>query len=160
MSYFARIPVIYFGWIVLTASAGLYGQATDLFFSEYVEGSGSNQALEIYNGTGAPVNLAGYEVLLLSSSGTEFATFNLNSTGTSLGNGETLVIANPNSDLALRLLSDATSNVAFFNGSNPVGLKKDGDLIDLIGIIGAAAGPWGSGDAMPPGTTPCAGWKA
>ena len=146
MSYFARIPVIYFGWIVLTASAGLYGQATDLFFSEYVEGSGSNQALEIYNGTGAPVNLAGYEVLLLSSSGTEFATFNLNSTGTSLGNGETLVIANPNSDLALRLLSDATSNVAFFNGSNPVGLKKDGDLLDLIGIIGAAAGPWGSGD--------------
>ncbi len=31
--------------------------ATDLFFSEYVEGSSNNKALEIYNGTGAPVDL-------------------------------------------------------------------------------------------------------
>ena len=28
---------------------------TDLFFSEYIEGSSNNKALEIYNGTGAPV---------------------------------------------------------------------------------------------------------
>ncbi|MDT8381309.1 MAG: hypothetical protein RQ728_03515, partial [Brevefilum sp.] len=27
----------------------------DLFFSEYIEGSSNNKALEIYNGTGAPV---------------------------------------------------------------------------------------------------------
>ncbi len=30
---------------------------TDLFFSEYIEGSSNNKALEIYNGTGAPVVL-------------------------------------------------------------------------------------------------------
>ena len=37
---------------------------TDLFFSEYIEGSSNNKALEIFNGTGAPVNLAtgGYTV--------------------------------------------------------------------------------------------------
>ena len=124
MSYFARIPVIYFGLIVLTASAGLYGQTADLFFSEYVEGSGSNQALKIYNGTGTPVNLLPYEVVLLSSSGTEFATFALNNTGTSLGDGEVIVIANANADFALFRFSDASSNITFFNGSNPVGLKK------------------------------------
>ena len=37
-----------------TASAA----PTELFISEYVEGSSNNKALEIYNGTGAPVNLA------------------------------------------------------------------------------------------------------
>ena len=31
---------------------------TDLFFSEYIEGTSNNKALEIYNGTGAAVNLA------------------------------------------------------------------------------------------------------
>ncbi|HEX8779742.1 MAG TPA: hypothetical protein VF728_01050, partial [Nocardioides sp.] len=31
---------------------------TELFFSEYIEGSSNNKALEIYNGTGAAVNLA------------------------------------------------------------------------------------------------------
>ena len=31
---------------------------TELFFSEYVEGSSNNKALEIYNGTGAAVDLA------------------------------------------------------------------------------------------------------
>ena len=36
---------------------------TDLFFSEYIEGSSSNnKALEIYNGTGAPVDLDGEAV--------------------------------------------------------------------------------------------------
>ena len=32
---------------------------TELFFSEYLEGSGNNKALEIYNGTGAAVDLSG-----------------------------------------------------------------------------------------------------
>jgi hypothetical protein len=31
---------------------------TDLFFSEYVEGTSNNKALEICNGTGATVDLA------------------------------------------------------------------------------------------------------
>src|SRR4051812_32688074 len=37
---------------------------TDVFFSEYIEGSSNNKALEIFNGTGAPVNLAtgGYAI--------------------------------------------------------------------------------------------------
>ena len=37
---------------------------TELFISEYLEGISNNRAIEIYNGTGAPVNLAagGYNV--------------------------------------------------------------------------------------------------
>ena len=37
---------------------------TELFFSEYIEGTSNNKALEIFNGTSAPVDLtaAGYDV--------------------------------------------------------------------------------------------------
>ena len=45
---------------------------TDLFFSEYIEGSSNNKALEIYNGTGAAVDLAtdGYNVQMSFNGGT------------------------------------------------------------------------------------------
>ena len=33
-------------------------EPVELFFSEYIEGSSNNKALEIYNGTGAAVDLA------------------------------------------------------------------------------------------------------
>src|SRR5205085_9906297 len=36
--------------------------ATDLFISEYVEGSSNNKYIEIYNGTGASANLADYKL--------------------------------------------------------------------------------------------------
>ena len=42
---------------------------TELFFSEYVEGSSNNKAIEIFNGTGAPVNLATYDVLISTNGG-------------------------------------------------------------------------------------------
>ncbi|MBN1148956.1 MAG: hypothetical protein JXA78_16985, partial [Anaerolineales bacterium] len=32
----------------------------DLFFSEYIEGSSNNKALEIYNGTGAEITFSGH----------------------------------------------------------------------------------------------------
>ena len=40
--------------------------ATDLFISEYIEGSSNNKALEIFNGTGATIDLAagGYKLEL------------------------------------------------------------------------------------------------
>ena len=38
-----------------------FSQMTDLIISEYAEGSSNNKYIEIYNGTGAAVNLADYE---------------------------------------------------------------------------------------------------
>lgn len=42
---------------------------TDVIFSEYVEGSGFNKAVEIFNGTGADIDLgaAGYALELYSN---------------------------------------------------------------------------------------------
>jgi len=66
---------------------------TDLFFSEYIEGTSNNKALEIFNGTGAPVDLTaqGYKVqMFFNGSGTAGLTINL--TG-SLANGDVSVLA-------------------------------------------------------------------
>ena len=38
-----------------------------VFISEYVEGSSNNKAIEIFNGTGAPVNMANYQIRCTST---------------------------------------------------------------------------------------------
>lgn len=58
----ARPYRLVLGLVLLLAFAVGGGAAkaaspTDLFFSEYIEGSSNNKALEIYNGTGAAINL-------------------------------------------------------------------------------------------------------
>ena len=45
------------GLAVVTNVGAAVAVPTNLFFSEYIEGSRNNKALEIYNGTGAAVNL-------------------------------------------------------------------------------------------------------
>ena len=57
---------------------------TDLFFSEYVEGSSNNKALEIYNGTGRRVDLAaGGTACRCSSTAATTAALTINLTGRS-----------------------------------------------------------------------------
>ena len=58
--------------------------STDLFFSEYVEGSSNNKALEIYNGTGSAVNLAtGVYNIQMFFNGSATAGLTINLTGLS-----------------------------------------------------------------------------
>ena len=59
------LPILMLGFVSL-----IFAQAADLFFSEYVEGSSNNKAIEIFNGTGAPVDLSQYTVKLASNGGT------------------------------------------------------------------------------------------
>ena len=46
--------------IVAFSSLIAKSQPTDLFISEYIDGSSGAQAIELFNGTGAPVNLKSY----------------------------------------------------------------------------------------------------
>ena len=55
--------------IVACASFG-WSQCTDLFFSEYVEGTHNNKALEIYNPTGADIDLSNYRIIRWSNGAT------------------------------------------------------------------------------------------
>ena len=51
-----------------TAPRPVQAATVELFFSEYIEGSSNNKALEIYNDTGASINLltGAYDVYICS----------------------------------------------------------------------------------------------
>ncbi len=114
--------------------------ATDLFFSEYVEGSSNNKAIEIYNGTGAGVDLGAYRVELYTNGNTTFQNA-INLSGT-LAAGDVYVIANSSAAQAILDVADVTSGVTFFNGNDALVLLKNGQRIDSIGEVGDSA-TWG-----------------
>ncbi len=118
--------------------------ATDLFISEYAEGSSNNKYLELYNGTGAAVDLSKYEIWRISNGGSwpEFTT----SLSGMLADGATYVICNPSADPTILAAADLQSgNSTFFNGDDAVGLAKDDGtgtfvLLDAIGTDGPDPG--------------------
>jgi endonuclease I len=116
------------------APAGGSG-ATELFFSEYVEGSSLNKALEIANFTGAAVNLTGYSIRK-QSNGAGAWSAGLNLTGT-LNSGAVFVLVDPG--IATTCYTVANANLSSaqeaYNGNDPMGLFKNGVLIDIIGTF-------------------------
>ena len=110
-----------------------FAQAQTLFFSEYVEGSSNNKALEIFNGTGAPVDLSGYTVRLASNGGTWNTTNSVTLSGT-LANNDVFVIANAQANAAIMAVADLTHTVTYFNGNDAIGLFQGTTLIDIIGV--------------------------
>ncbi len=130
----------------------------DLFFSEYIEGTGNNKAIEIYNGTGAAVDLSNYTIKQ-SHSGIGFDNdpvadvYNIVLSGT-LADGDVYVIYNGEAnnsaiiaegDLSLTYANTGEGvRVAAFNGDDALGLFKNGLLIDIIGDQNNAAsgGAW------------------
>lgn len=117
--------------------------ATDLFISEYIEGSSNNKAIEIYNGTGQTVDLSRYSVLLYSNGSSDGLSRTLEGT---LANGETLVIANSQANADILAVADiiiAYKSGEFganWNGDDAIALAKDGVNIDVFGVIGEDPG--------------------
>ncbi len=118
---------------------------TDLFFSEYVEGSSNNKALEIFNGTGADIDLAAgsYNIqFFFNGSSTPAPAIHL--TGV-ISDGDVYVIADDGAVQAILDEADQTPGNSFFNGDDAVALLKGGTFIDVIGQIGNDPGTqWGS----------------
>ncbi|MBI4646725.1 MAG: DUF5018 domain-containing protein [Bacteroidia bacterium] len=112
-----------------------FGQATDLFISEYIEGASFNKAIEIYNGTSAPVDLTHYSLEKdVNGNGTFAYTFTFIGL---LADGDVYVISRTDANAAIVAVSDTfNSNVINFNGDDQVRLLKDGVEIDRIGITG------------------------
>jgi hypothetical protein len=116
-----------------SSGGGGGGNSTELFFSEYIEGSSYNKALEIANFTGNSVNLASYSIKKQSNgSGSWSGALNLSGT---LSNGDVYVAANSNASATILAEADYTSTASqlSFNGNDPVGLFKNNVLIDIIG---------------------------
>jgi hypothetical protein len=119
---------------------------TDLFFSEYLEGTGFNKALEIYNPTSGVIDLAGYTVSLYTNGNVNpQTTYALSG---SIAPSEVFVIANSQAVEAILNQADATSSVTIFNGNDAVELRKNGVVIDVIGQVGEdpAGGYWPVGN--------------
>lgn len=142
--------VAFAGWL----SAGNAGaQCTNLFISEYIEGSSNNKVLEIFNPTSEAVDLSRY-TLASYTNGSTSATNSLNwPAGTLLAAGEVYVVANSQADSVFLAQADTTSTVTFYNGDDAIVLTDDslGVHIDIIGVIGVDPGsswPVGSGSTV------------
>jgi hypothetical protein len=131
---------------------------TELFISEYVEGPGNNNAIEIYNPTNGIIDLQGYIINRYSngaSSGPE--SWQL---GGAIASGDAIVVGNGQvdsvwvstywslpvdptfySNLDFHCNGDYDANSTFyFNGDDAMTLEKDGNIIDIFGKVGEDPG--------------------
>jgi endonuclease I/chitodextrinase len=130
-----------------TTTAGTSNGITELFISEYIEGSSNEKAIEIVNLTGSTINLSDYSIQKQSNGGSWVDDYPLGNSN--IIPGDVFVIAHADVT-APALLNEAdlfgppnedTSPYGYgsplnFNGNDPVGLYKNGVLIDIIGNEG------------------------
>ena len=116
---------------------------TDLLISEYIEGTGFNKAVEIYNGTGAPVDLSTY-TLSVYFNGAATTTTNIALSGT-VADGDVHVFGDNDADAGLLALIDQTTTSNLWNGDDAIVLTNDGVVVDSIGQVGFDPGSaWGN----------------
>ncbi|MGR6322307.1 lamin tail domain-containing protein [Micromonospora soli] len=118
---------------------------TDLFISEYVEGSSNNKAIELYNGTGAPVDLtaAGYQLQFFFNGATTSTNVALSGT---VAAGDVFVFAASSAAPAILAQADQTYGGSLYNGDDAVVLRKGSTVLDSIGQVGVDPGTeWGTG---------------
>ena len=153
-----RVRLVTLSLLVLLVIAALAGArvdragavASDLFFSEYVEGSSNNKAIEIFNGTGVPVSLgaAGGDYWVRTfSNGQTTASSSIMLSGT-IAPGDVFVLAHQLADPAILAQADQTTGVGWFNGNDAVVLTKAAatQTVDVIGQVGFDPGTeWGTG---------------
>ena len=120
-----------------------------LFFSEYVEGSSNNKAIEIYNPTPDAIDMNGYKVQLYINGNTApSTTFNLSAV---IPAGGVYVITSSQADTLIKSQADTTSSVTNYNGNDAVVLLYGTDTLDVIGVIGVD--PSGAGWTVGTGST-------
>jgi predicted extracellular nuclease len=121
-------------------SCAYVAPCTELFFSEYSEGSSNNKYFEIYNPTSAAVSLSGYTVYLSGNGGSYTNTFTTNAT---IASGDVYMISTNQLDSATQALADTAMgypSVAHFNGDDALILTNGTDTIDVIGVPGVDPG--------------------
>jgi subtilisin-like proprotein convertase family protein len=119
-----------------------------VLISEYVEGSSNNKAIEIYNPTAEPIDLAaGQYVVQIYFNGNTTATA-IPLTGTVLSQ-DVFVLANSSAGAGILGAADMVSASVTFNGDDAVVLRvggTNGAVLDCIGQVGfRPATEWGSG---------------
>lgn len=122
--------------LITTAS---FSQTTDLFFSQYGEGSGNNKFLEIYNGTGQDVDLSNYAFPSVANDPDvpgmhEY--WNDFPEGAVVANGDVYVIAHPSASDEITATADHFHQY-LSNGDDgyalALGTEEQYSVIDFIG---------------------------
>ncbi len=133
---------------VTTSASG--GSITELYLSEYLEGSSNNKALEIANATGASVSLSIYSIKKQTNGAGAWST-GLALTGTLANNGKFVIV---NSSISSACYSTASANLSTaagemsFNGNDAIGLFKNGNLIDVIGTFNGGTGDFSADETL------------
>lgn len=126
--------------LLMVVAAGALAQTDDLMISEYVEGSGSNDAVEIFNGMSDTVNLTGYAIEVYANGTTTAVSIALDAV--ELEPGEVFVIAHTGfSQPTLAHQLDADLN---FSGDDALVLAFGGVAVDRIGRVGEDPGEYWS----------------
>ncbi|MCG7550151.1 ExeM/NucH family extracellular endonuclease [Pseudoalteromonas sp. Of7M-16] len=123
-------------------------ETSKVIFTEYIEGSSSNKAVEITNFTGATLDLSRVTITL-ADNGKPLSTEGLRTQTLSgeLKHGETHVIANSSANDEIKSRQDSTSTITYFNGDDALVLTVDGQIADVFGQVGTDPGSaWGSGN--------------
>lgn len=125
---------------IISAVVQTNAQCEELFFSEYLEGSSNNRALEVFNPTNSTINLSDYRILR-ANNGSPVAQDSLQMSGM-LPPGAVYVVANPSADPLILAVADTLHTVTFFNGDDALQLRKISNMsiIDVIGILGVDPG--------------------
>ncbi|WP_296622377.1 lamin tail domain-containing protein [Marivirga sp.] len=130
------------GLSVNTPQIDIIPLITSVFISEYIEGSSSNKALEVFNNSGGFINLANFS-LAIYTNGSETISYEyqLSNIQDSLADQQNLVIANTSADSILQEIADTTQfSITNFNGDDALALLYKGNIIDVIGEIGIDPG--------------------
>jgi hypothetical protein len=123
-------------FILTLMSLNVFAQMSNLIISEYAEGSGGNKKyIELFNGTGAPVNLGNYQLVKATNGGGYTTTISL--TGT-LANNTTYSIANNATDVPGANLYNVQIN---HNGDDAYALKWNGGTGSVYSIIDVFGDP-------------------
>ena len=139
--------------ITLFISIAMFSQeCSDLFISEYVEGSGNNKALELYNPTNEPIDMGDYQLVRYSNGG--FVPYSVTLGGTIQPKSTYVVVLDKRDpdgtgfdqpvDSALQMKADTflcpvyeENRMMYFNGNDAVTLEKlTGTIVDIFGFIG------------------------
>lgn len=157
--------LLFFSTIFATAAASFGQDCSDLFISEYVEGKGTNKALEIFNPTASAIDLSEYMVIRYSNGASTASAGNaIQLTGTVAPNDVYVAVIDkrdpngtgPDAPIwdSLEVRGDGfycpdynVSNAFYFNGNDAVVLAKgvttdiaNAQLVDLFGKIGEDPG--------------------
>ena len=105
----------------------IYGQTTDLIISKYGEGSSNHKFLEIYNGTGADIDLSTYAFPNSNNAPDtvgEYDYWNSFTAGAVIAAGDVYVITDEDADASLLAVQDQEHNY-LSNGDDGFKLVKD-----------------------------------